>query len=61
MHSDHGSHDSGGAHIIDEKSIQDKILAALSAMVMVGLLVLGCYWQSLSLPAVEAEAESHEK
>jgi 1,4-dihydroxy-2-naphthoate octaprenyltransferase len=61
MHSDHGAHDSGSTHIIDEKSIQDKLLAVLAVMVLIGLLALGCYWQSLPLAAVQVEEESSKK
>ena len=61
MHSDHGAHDSGNGHVIDEKSIQDKVLSALAVMVLIGLLVLGCYWQFMPLPTVQVEEESQKK
>ncbi len=61
MHSNHGAQDDNKIHIIDEQSIHDKVLSMLAALVLVGLLVLGCYWQFLPLPAVQAEEESQEK
>jgi hypothetical protein len=61
MQTDHGADHSGNIDIIDEKSIQDKVLSALAVMVLVGLLVLGCYWQFLPLPAVQVEEESQKK
>jgi hypothetical protein len=61
MQTDHGADHSGNIDIIDEKSIQDKVLSALAVMVLVGLLVLGCYWQFLPLPTVQVEEESQKK
>jgi len=61
MHSDHGVHDSGDGHIVDEKSIQDKALSVLAVLVLIGLLVLGCYWQFMPLPAVQVDEESQKK
>jgi len=61
MHSGHGKHDSGSGHFIDEKSIQDKLLAALAVMVLIGLLMLGCYWQFMPLSTVQTEEESSKK
>ncbi len=64
MSSDHNGHGSGHenvGHIIDEKSIQDKLLSALAVLCLVGLLVLGYYWQSLPLPTVQAEEEAVKK
>ena len=61
MHSDHDTDDSSKTHIIDEKSIQDKILSILAVVALIGLLVLGCYWQSLPLQTVQVEEESGKK
>jgi len=64
MSSDHSAHDSAhenAGHIIDEKSIHDKLLSLLSVLSLVGLLALGFYWQSLPLPAVQTEEESSKE
>ncbi len=64
MSSDHNGHDShktDSGHIIDEKSIQDKLLSALAMLSLVSLIALGYYWQNLPLPIVQMEEESNKK
>jgi len=63
MSSKHDSHDSkheSADHIIDEKSFQDKALSALAVLSLLALLILGFYWQSLPLPAVQIHEEAEK-
>lgn len=63
MSSKHSSNDSNHQsvdQIIDEKSIQDKVLSVLAVLSLLALLILGFYWQSLPLPAVQANIETKE-
>ena len=46
---------------VDENSAHDRLLSLLTVVVLVCVLALGIYWQSLPLPEAQAETEHTEK
>ncbi len=53
---DHQTH---GIAFVDANSIHDKFLSMLAILALAALVILGVYWQSLPLPAVQTEEESN--
>ncbi len=46
---------------VDENSAHDRLLSLLALIVLISVLGIGIYWQTLPLPETHAETDQSEK